>query len=1087
MANIYVAGTFDNQDGWDDLISRLTWYFTPYLEQIERIEICASAAQIAAAALRGPLDPAIAGHMDALKARLVPASPEKLLAQLGRVDGRKHLFLLADDRLAEDLTAEIGRFRKYGRFYRIDPERARMEGSFYLWAGVNGFCDVEAETAAFRDRFAVMAREVGMHDRAYVFGTGPSLSGFVESHDFEDSLTIIANSIVMNDEMLDKLKPKLIVAADPIFHAGCSSYAAAFRAALVRAMRKTGAWFLCPLRDVQIYATYLPADLQARIIGIPFDGKIAPPTDLTRNFALKPYPNVLTLMLLPLASTLARQIHIAGCDGRPVTENDAFWTHDKKAQFVDEMDNIKKVHPGFFAIDYNNYYFEHARDLETVLTTIETAGRRCVNECTSFIPALRAREPDGLRPPEEAPDRPFDPRCLAILDPDARGDWGHFLAYDRRVGTAVAEAGLNFAVVGRTDLAAEAQPACAQSLIRVFTRHSWTLGNKWPQVQTEDLTTFAFEFDGALNELEAATPEGDILIFMYCGSLEVVDMLEHILIYHPRVRAVINLFWSYNFDISDPAYRAQWHAGLARAAEGRGQVRVLHSTPQIAAEFAKDWDVEIGVLPHPSTTFDDAEAARLAAAPARNTPGTRRPRVLLPGGARPEKGYLIAAEACGLLAADDAFDLSLRARLDHTTPPRLRAAVEALDPDKVTLVEGDLGEEDFVDWLAGADVIVVPYLPEAFSNRTSGMLVDAMLLGIPVVVIENTWLADEVAESGAGLAVAPTAQALAAGIRQVLADYARYAAATRTAAQRYLETSTWRVLVSEVLATAGAGAGEAGAAALPPATRQSSDGPALLHNAVGSAVASAETLETLLEGSDGRACLSYADPRGLVARAIAEGADPQPVLAGWRRDMGALLALYRANRARLALVERDGLQRNTGAYRVMLSNHAIALPDDLAPAPVPVPEVMIRALAELLVLRDAETRQVLDELEASALRPLEIETEHGPDAQAVLGAFDRMKAVEGEAARLRGEMGRKASELRVQSAQIDQLRAASETYATEADTLRADSAHRAEANRKITEEAYALRAELDAVYASTSWKISGPVRSLKRVLGGGGK
>lgn len=798
LRNVYVVGTFDRQQDWDDLVSRLAWYFTPYLDRIGYIHLCASPEQIAAARLVGPLDPRIESLLPALKKKIKTVSRETLDNQLKRVDSSFHLFLLADSKLESSYRTLIGRFRPKGRFYAVDPQKDRMEGSFYLWAGVNAFTNAKEDASAYHEKFQEMVKDIGQYDKAYVFGTGPSLSDFVEGHDFSDGLTIIANSIVLNNDLLDRLKPKIIVAADPIFHAGCSSYAAAFRTALEAALDKTGAWFLCPLRDVKIYETYLPARLQNRILGVPFDAKGPAPTDLAETYALKPYPNILTLMLLPLASTFARSVHIVGCDGRKVTEDGSFWTHDKKAQFNDEMDNIKQVHPGFFAIDYNNYYFDHARDLEGVLLALEEAGRTVVTETLSFIPALNTRERKGLRDASVATNRPHDPETLVILDPDARGEWGHFLAYDRRLGQAAADRGLDFSIVGRTDLAQTSKPDIARSLINVFTRHSWDIGNKWPHKKPANLTAFAFEIDEALQQLEQETPDSDILIFMYCGAVEVVDLLEHVLIYHPRVRAVINLFWSYNFDVENPAYREQWRPLLTRVLSRPGPVQITHSTPQIAAEFKEAWNLDVPVLPHPSTTFSDDVASDLAVRPAQARPSKARPRILFPVGARYEKGYMLAVEACAALSETGEFDLCLRTRLE-AADEKMCAAVAALDPAKVTLEDRDFGEDDFVDWLASADVIVVPYLPEAFSNRTSGMLVDAMLLGVPVVVVKQTWLADEVTQTGAGFAVEPTSEDLAQGIQTVLANYSRYTAATRAAAEQYLKTSSWRVMVDEVL------------------------------------------------------------------------------------------------------------------------------------------------------------------------------------------------------------------------------------------------------------------------------------------------
>lgn len=798
--NIYIAGIMPDQAAWNDLVCRLCFYFSPYLDFIDRIEV--SAPQIVSTdniAVPETFDPRISHDLPEFLEKFFVRPDAEIVKQLERADSRRHLFLLADDSRVESMDAQIHRFRSDGHFYRVDARRVRMEGSFFLWCGANVFRDVTAETAFYRDRFARMTEEIGHYENVHVFGTGPSLSEYVEKNDFAGDLTIVANSIVKNHDMLDKLAPKIIVAGDPIFHAGCSSYAAAFRAALIEAMERTGAWFVCPLRDIGIYTTYLPSHMQDRIVGIPFDHAAPPPTNLRETFVLKPYGNILTLLLLPLASTFGREVRIAGCDGRPVTENASFWSHDAKAQFTGEMENIRRVHPGFFAIDYNDYYFEHARNLETVLNRLEAAGRRCVSACRSYIPALHRREPEELRPLQERAGRPFHAETLAILDPDAKGDWGHFLAYDRRLGVAAKRMGLQYALIGRKDLAPQIHPSGVDRVLRVFSHHSWTLGNKWPKVKIEDVTAFAFEIDAALTELEAAEPEGDILIFMYCGALEIVEMLEHVLIYHPRVRAMINLFWAYNFEVNDPVYSAHWRDLLKAVSRNEGRVRVTHSTPQMARGYREAWGIDIPVLPHPSTTFGDAQARKLAAMPARKHIVNQRPRVLFPSGSRIEKGYLPGALACGQLAHEGDLDLQLRARIDRETAPELRAAVAAIDPKAVSLVTGDLSEDDFVDWLASADVMVVPYLPEAFSSRTSGMLVDANLLGIPLVVVKGTWLADELAETGAGIAVDPTPEAIVAGVRAVLANYTRYSAASREAAKRYLKTSTWTMLARHLV------------------------------------------------------------------------------------------------------------------------------------------------------------------------------------------------------------------------------------------------------------------------------------------------
>lgn len=1051
--NIYIVGQFSDQNRWDDLISRLTWYLTPYLDQIDRVEICATTAEIAAARLAGPLDPLIADHMPRLKEQLVSVTPTDIRAQLNRVDPGKHLFLLADDSLEKDYKVEIGRFHPKGRFYKVDPVKTRMEGSFYLWAGHNTFTDTKAETAAYHARFKEMHADIGQHQKAYVFGTGPSLGEFVDSHDFSDGLTIISNSIVKNHDLLDRLKPRIIVAGDPIFHAGCSTYATAFRTALVSALEITSAWFICPLRDVKIYATYLPEKFQSRIIGIPFDANAPPPTDLAQQFALKPYPNILTLMLLPLAATFAKSIHIAGCDGRRITEDSAFWTHDKKSQFVDEMRNIKKVHPGFFAIDYNNYYLDHARDLEVVLLALEAAGKICVNECRSFLPALNVRD----RVKNEAPSQPYYPKTIAILDPDAKGDWGHFLAYDRRLGIAVADKGFDFAVIGRQDLPQEAQPESARTLANVFSVHSWSVGNKWPDVDTRHLSSFAFELDKALVQLEREQPNSDILIFMYCGSVEVVEILEHILIPHPRVQAVINLFWSYSFDITNPAYMDRWSPVLQRVLFKPGQVKVMHSTPQIAAEFNQALGFDIPVLPHPSTTFSDTQAQELALKPKKLAPTNRKLRILFPGGPRSEKGYLLSTAACASLAQSGEYELLMRTRIDASTEPRLRRAVEALDSEKINLFDGDFPQDAFNDWLASADVIVIPYLPEAFSNRTSGMLVDAMLLGVPVVVINDTWLADELARSKAGLSVAATSEGLTDGIRTVLADYDSYAAATRAAAAEYVKQSSWSVLVERVLKVVPVG--------LPPLSLGSTFNLYLFSNALEAPnpeTDMATALKAVKKNATG--ILTYDNPVSVMAAALGRGQKAEDVLDIWATQAEAHLALYRKVRQKIHVVERNQTPVARERFPDMI------LPEALM-APLTTDDPLLYALASACFDQHPSAQQLLAELRASGPPPQNGYV--GPDLLAAMARYHQLspgyrdslqtqEKVQSEHKKLQIQAGDATQEsARLLQEQVVQLQATTEAYYRDSEEL---------------------RQEISRIYASKSWRVTRPLRSLRQTV-----
>lgn len=1052
--DIYILGRFADQAGWDDLLARLAWYFSPWVDRIRGIHLCAARSVIEKARAPEGLDPAIADLLPGLVARLRPLPTPALRRALSAAVPGEALLLAAEAGMAAEFPDEIARFRAAGRFFAVDARKDRNEGSHFLWAGVRAFTDMAADTAREHERFTALIARLGPVEKVHVFGTGPSLSAHVETADLSGGICIAANSMVKNDELMDRMRPPLIVAADPIFHAGCSLYAAAFRAALARALERTGAWFLCPLRDAAIYRRHLPAPCRDRVIGIPFDAVAPPPSDLTRSFALKPYPNVLTLFLLPLAATLAREIRIAGCDGRPIGEDSAFWSHDAKAQFTDEMANIRATHPGFFAIDYNDYYLDHAHDLETVLSALEADGKVCISDTPSFLPALHARERAGLRP---GPARKgFDPKAVAILDPDAKGDWGHYLSYDRRLGRAVRAGGRRFALIGRADLPASAWSADEGLMIPVLTRHSWEIGARGAAVQTADLSRFAADLESGFAALEAALPEGDILVFIYCGSLEAAELLEHVLVSHPRISAVVTLFYAYRADPADAAWQARWRGLIARLA-GPRQVRLMVATAQDAARFHSAIGIRLPVLPHPSTTFDDAEAGALAHRP---PPALKSPaRVLFPGGVRAEKGFLIAAGAAAELAADPALEVVLRARTDASTAPALRRAVEALgDKGPVRVETRDFEAADLVRWLGSADVMVIPYLPEAFAARTSGMLVDAMLLGIPVVVVEGTWLADEIAAHGGGIAVPASAEGLAAGVRAVLRDHARHAAATRAAAATYLGTGNWASLVGRVVECVA----PPPQSLLPPAaaTFLLREGGEYLPLPL--AAVAARLPDLVPEGAGAPAALLvWDDPQDMLARAIAAGEDAGAALAGWLRELRMHLVLARTAGPACGFVARGRLAEGIAAAP------GLGLP---AVPPRPAPDPLDAAVAALLVAQDPEAARLLAELE-SGTDPDRLPLRPTPAAaEAALTALRRAAAGVKSAAKVavkpetKPEAGAEAA-LALAKEQVVQLQA----------TLEAS-----------WRDAEALRAELGRIYASKSWRVTEPLRGVRRRLGGAG-
>lgn len=390
---------FENESELGDQWRRMVWYLSPLLAELDEIVIPVARAGLRAGACPGYLDRTIDGLSGLMKrvVRFIEApSDEQLLAEARACDA-----VLAWKNLWGDGAKAPARTPPTAaggpRIYRVDHLQDRRADTAYLHVSEDLNPTGRAELAESREKFERLCAEVKGATQGYVFGTGPSLTPAAMAHDFGDGVTIACNSMVKNDELMRRLRPIAVTAADPIFHAGCSTYAAEFRRHLARQMHELGCWLVVPWRDYRLYMAHMEAGLRERIVGIPMGTGREPNVDLRAKFEVTPTANVMTLMMLPLAFTWFERVSVMGCDGRPPAENSYFWSHDPKAQMPERMDDAKRAHPSFFAISYDDYYAEHCETLRRLIEKGERRGKTVRNLTASYIPVLAERtvEPIG--------------------------------------------------------------------------------------------------------------------------------------------------------------------------------------------------------------------------------------------------------------------------------------------------------------------------------------------------------------------------------------------------------------------------------------------------------------------------------------------------------------------------------------------------------------------------------------------------------------------------------------------------------------------------------------------------------------------
>ncbi|MFW6312190.1 MAG: hypothetical protein ACOC1K_08165, partial [Nanoarchaeota archaeon] len=227
-------------------------------------------------------------------------------------------------------------------------------------------------------------------EKSYVFCTGPSIEK-AYNYDFNDGFNVICNSIVKNDELMDHIQPDLLTFADPVFHFGPSRYAERFRKMMIEAVRKYDLFVAVPDGKASLLLAHYPELENRIIITRKADSFNFPKVD---NIRIRGTSNILTLFMLPFASSLSNEIYLIGCDGREEGE-DYFWEHNPEVQFEGLKETAFKTHPSFFRDRiYTDYYKQHCETLENLLEYGGKKGKEYYSLTESYIPALKRRHVD---------------------------------------------------------------------------------------------------------------------------------------------------------------------------------------------------------------------------------------------------------------------------------------------------------------------------------------------------------------------------------------------------------------------------------------------------------------------------------------------------------------------------------------------------------------------------------------------------------------------------------------------------------------------------------------------------------------------
>lgn len=204
-------------------------------------------------------------------------------------------------------------------------------------------------------------------------------------------------------------------------------------------------------------------------------------------------------------------------------------------------------------------------------------------------------------------------------------------------------------------------------------------------------------------------------------------------------------------------------------------------------------DVALLAYPAPETSRDDGPV------PFR--------RLLYAGAARRDKGFGIVVDLVQLLASENS-DIPIAvqitpdhyAKYDATTLEDI-ARLERIRYAPLTLIRETPSPAEYAANFPGS-ICLQPYDPADFRDRVSGVTLDALAQGCPVVCTAGTWSAALIEPFNAGIALeAPNAQGLHAAAIALRADYPRYRNKALAAAQAR-DAKAWGPLLERLKADA---------------------------------------------------------------------------------------------------------------------------------------------------------------------------------------------------------------------------------------------------------------------------------------------
>jgi glycosyltransferase involved in cell wall biosynthesis len=391
---------------------------------------------------------------------------------------------------------------------------------------------------------------------------------------------------------------------------------------------------------------------------------------------------------------------------------------------------------------------------------------------------------------------------LYIVEQSALAPGGHYHAYTGCVARAAREAGLDVTLLYNRRFRGDWNLDGVQ-LIPAFT-HTW---GEAEMLWVRDWTpgNLAYEIVDATRRRPPG--RGDHVLVHTMGYAELRQLLEY-LVELPVTPDLpfYHLLMRYDADVMQASlgtYRGLFDR-IAASPLLREKIIFHTDTQQLSHDFSSLTGVEFNTLPIPFA--QEGLLERLAKRGPRGAGEALN--VIYLGDARLEKNYAAFPAAVRHLWKDYVepgrarFSLQSNTNVPGGEPGILQAQQQLgqYPPRYVRLLTEPLSNADYYDLLADSDLVVIPYDAARYRARSSGVLIEAMAAGKPVVTTAGSWMDSMVDASHA--VVCADSEGVGVAIAHIIDNYDAYRAGAEAIQPGVQQRATGLHFINALLASA---------------------------------------------------------------------------------------------------------------------------------------------------------------------------------------------------------------------------------------------------------------------------------------------